>query len=147
MQDLLKETYSNIKGTEFSIVLFYAKGCKWCEKFKPEVEALSKEFPMLGFYKAELGENYEQFVKYAEKEPEFKYEAVEGSEETIKVPVMNEDGTPAMTVKISVPCFYLYHTKAATLEEPLGYIGGLDNTSIEELRMVCNDLVKIMYGS
>lgn len=146
VKELTKDLLSSVSSKEFGILLYYAKGCAHCEALKPKVEEIAQAFPQLGFYKIELAEGYEEFIKHADKEPEVTYEAVEGSEETKAVPVLDENGQPVMTYKISVPSFYIYHTKNQSPDNPLGFCGGLDGSSAEELILVCQDLMGIIGG-
>jgi thiol-disulfide isomerase/thioredoxin len=144
VKELTKDSLNALLSKEFGVLLYYAKGCAHCESFKPKVEEVAALYPAIGFYKIELGEGVEEYNRRADSEPEYVYEPIEGSEETRKVPVLDENGQPVMSITYSVPCLYFYHTKAITEENSLGYIGGMDSPTAEELVMVCNDFMNIM---
>lgn len=133
VKTLTKDDFNKIQETNVSLVLFYAEGCPHCEGLKPKFEEYAKAFPELGFYQIDIAQGYEEYVKYAEKEPEVKYEAVEGSEDVKEIPVLDDQGNPVMSYKISVPSVYVYHKANVTADNPLGFVGGADGATDEEI--------------
>lgn len=153
MQKITKDSLSSLSYKEFSILLFYAKGCHHCEKIKPVFEAYSERYPDIGFYKADVNENLEYYNRFAEDAQEVVYgplkdengkekKDVNGNTQMVGVLQFNEDGSPKMAKKWIVPGFYVHHIDAINPNNPYGFIGGWDGSETVEVESVLNMIEK-----
>ncbi len=141
MKSINKDQLDTIKDREWSILFIHADGCKYCEAAKPRVLGYSEKYKHIQFLSANLMDVIEYYNQFAEKEPEVTYEEVPGSAgEMQAVPVLNEDGTPKITIKYTIPCFMVHHTKAQTLENPTGYVGAFNNSNEDEFITICEQI-------
>lgn len=152
MKYLKKEELNSLQDKEFSILLFYADGCVACQTAKPVFQQASEQFSKVGFYAIEIKEGLEYYNKFAEQEQEVMYEAKSGYSdknniETVAVPLFNEDGTPKMKIKYTIPSFFVHHTKAISEENPTGFVGGWEGASRQELEQVIELIHGAMYDN
>jgi len=140
LKSLKKEELKELNSKPFSILLFYADGCKYCELVKPIFEDFSEKYPNIMFAKIELKEGDAYYTKYAEQEQEVIYEAEGTDGNTKAIPQFNEDGSPKMVYKYAIPSFYVHHADAISDENPYGFIGGFDGLNEDELRLVCEQI-------
>jgi len=141
MQEINMESINTLANSEWSILFVYANGCKYCESSKPRIEGYALQYPNIQFLKANLMDVLEYYNQFAEKEPEVTYEEIPGSTgEMAAVPVLNEDGTPKVSIKYTIPCLMVHHTKAQTLENPTGYVGAFNNTNEDEFITICEQI-------
>ena len=155
MQNIKEDQLSLLKNKEFSILFFHAKGCHHCEAAKPIFEQFSNEYANIQFLSTEFNDNKAYYEKYAEDIQAIAYEPAlnedstpkldeKGNQITNAVVQFNEDGTPKMVKKYAFPSFYVHHTKAITLENEFGHIGGFDGNSPLEARAILDQLNQIL---
>lgn len=141
MQEINMDSIDILKNSEWSILFVYADGCKYCEDAKPRVAGYAEQYPNIQFVKANLMSVLDYYNQFAEKEPEVTYQELpSGNGEMEAVPVLNEDGTPKITIKYTIPCLMVHHTKAQTLENPTGYVGAFNNTNEDEFITICEQI-------
>jgi hypothetical protein len=141
MKAINKDTLDTIKSSEWSILFIHADGCKYCQEAKPRVLGYSERYSNIQFLQANLMDVLEYYNQFAEKEPEVTYQEIEGGTgEMMAVPTLNEDGSPKISIKYTIPCLMVHHTKAQTLENPTGYVGAFNNTNEDEFITICEQI-------
>lgn len=151
MDQITKQELSRIKDKEFTILFIQAKGCKFCETAKPMVLNYEKLYPNIQFLSIDLAEANEYYTKYATKEPKISYEVMKdpsgeelkddnGNAITMAIPELNEDGSPKMSVKYSIPSFYVHHIAAQSEDNEYGWIGEFVGSSEAELSTICQQI-------
>lgn len=141
MEDIKLEQLAKVNEKEFGIILFYADGCHHCKRVKPIFEDYSNRIDSIKFLTMDINEGKDYYDKYAERISEIIYEPIEGSNDLRAVAQFNEDGTPKMVIKYSVPGFFVHHKQAITEENKYGFIGGFDGANPEELDAIVSQLL------
>jgi len=151
MEDLQSNSLNKLNDKEFSILLFYADGCKHCEAAKPIFNTYSELYPEIAFFTTNISSNMDYYLKYAEERQEAAYETakapdgteiknIDGNSIVNAIFQFNEDGSPKMVKKIAAPTFYVHHVKAKGDTNTFGFIGGFDGHSEVELRTICDQI-------
>jgi thiol-disulfide isomerase/thioredoxin len=141
MEAITKDQLDKIKDSEWTILFVHADGCSHCQAAKPRVLGYSQQYLNIQFLSANLMDVLDYYNQFAEKTPEVTYEEIPDSNgEMREVPVLNEDGTPKISIKYTIPCLMVHHTKAQTLENPTGYVGAFNNTNEDEFITICEQI-------
>ena len=128
----------SIKNRDFSVVLFWGKGCPACEQTKPVYSEYKELYKDLNLLDMQFDvDSYEFYSRFAEKvqdqtpildakgEPKLDKEGTPTFE-----PALTAEGKPVMVPKIIVPSFFVFSQEA----DGLGFIGSVDGHNPEKLK-------------
>jgi thiol-disulfide isomerase/thioredoxin len=132
-----------LKTGEFSCLLVKSKGCSHCEAVTPILTQLSEATPFVKFYSLELDafpEVTTLYDLYSGQEQQWQVVEHEGKQQVAFM--FNEDGTPKMSTKVSVPQFFIFHKDERDEDDEYGLVGTINGNVPEKIQGVFEALTK-----
>lgn len=104
-----KPKLEKIAESDLSVVMVYADGCRACISIKPIFTDVAEKYQeKMTFFSVDINHAIEFYNSFAEKDS-------------------------SGEVKYIIPTFLIFHKENQTDDNPLGFIGGIDGSSPEEL--------------